>query len=275
MRPLCLAGLPVAARAELLYFQKGGEVQAPASIEGDRVVIEVADAKYEFLHEDFRKIVPGFTPQRDWDARRQQAQFAGFTARYEAAWWAITNGLGSEAAAELRALHDIDPKHAPTARMVAILDKLERPAADPELLEFRKALGIPTSMARGPHVVLLHQQTEAEADERVALIERVISGYYLLFAAQGIELKVPERRLVCAWFADQKDYLAFLHSQAADAFATTKGYYHPTWNAVVAYDASSSDRQQFGHETARARREELAAVSRRPWIGSLLVPGYA
>ena len=74
---LALGGITVAARAELLYFQKGGEVQAPASIEGDRVVIEVADAKYEFLHEDFRKIVPGFTPQRDWDARRQQVAIRG------------------------------------------------------------------------------------------------------------------------------------------------------------------------------------------------------
>ena len=139
----------------------------------------------------------------------------------------------------------------------ATLDKLERPATDPELLEFRKALGISTSIARGGHVVLLHQQTEAEAEEQVALLEGVITGYYLLFAAQGIELRVPERRLICAWFADQKDYLAFLHSQSADAFATTKGYYHPTWNAVVAYDALSSERQQSGQETARARREEL------------------
>ena len=101
-----------------------------------------------------------------------EAQSAGFTARYESAWWAITNGLGSEAAAELRALHGIDPKHAPTARMVATLDKLERPGTDPELLEFRKALGISTSIARGPHVVLLHQQTETEAEERVALLDR-------------------------------------------------------------------------------------------------------
>ena len=91
---------------------------------------------------------------------------------------------------------------------------------------------------------MLHQQTEAEAEERVALLERVITGYYLFFAAQGIELTVPDRRLICAWLADQKDYLAFLRSQGADAFATTKGYYHPTWNAVVAYDASSSDQQQ-------------------------------
>jgi len=249
--------MSAAARAELLYFQKGGEVQAPAAIEGNRVIIELAERKYEFVREDFRKIVPGFSPQREWEARRQDAQSAGFAARYDLVWWAITNGLGSEAAAELRALHGIDPMHAPTARMIAALDKLERPGTDPELLEFRKALGISTSIARGEHVVLIHQQTEAEAEERVALLDRVITGYYLLFAAQGIELRVPERRLICAWFSDQKDYLAFLHSQSADAFATTKGYYHPTWNAVVAYDASSSDRQQSGQETARARRGEL------------------
>jgi len=247
----------IAARAELLYFQKGGEVQAPASIDGNRVVIELGNGNYDFLREDFRRIVPGFSPQREWDARRQEAQSAGFAARYEQVWWAITNGLGNEAVAELRGLHGIDPKHAPTARMSATLDRLERPGTDPELFEFRKALGISTSIARGGHVVLLHQLTDAEAEERVALLESVITGYYLLFAAQGIELRVPERRLICAWFADQKDYLAFLHSQSADAFATTKGYYHPTWNAVVAYDASSSDAQQSGHETARARREEL------------------
>jgi len=123
--------ISVAARAELLYFQKGGEVQAPASIEGNRVVIELAEGKYEFLREDFRKIVPGFTPQREWDARRQEALSAGFTARYESVWWAITNGLGNEATAEVRALLGTDPKHAPTARMVATLDKLERPGTDP------------------------------------------------------------------------------------------------------------------------------------------------
>ena len=44
-------------------------------------------------------------------------------------------------------------------------------------------------MARGPHVILLHQHSDADADERIALLERVITGYYLLFAAQGLELE--------------------------------------------------------------------------------------
>jgi hypothetical protein len=254
---LMLGCTTFAARAELLYFRNGGEVQAPASIEGDRVVIELADRRYEFLHDDFRKIVSGFTPEREWNARRQQAQTRGFAARFEAAWWAITNGLGYEATDELRALHESDPAHAPTARMVAALDRLAKPVGAPELREFRMALGTSTTIAHGPHIVLLHQQADREAQDRVALLERVITSYYLFFAAEGIELRAPERRLVCAWFGEQKDYLAFLRSQGADAFATTKGYYHPTWNAVVAYDELSSDRQQSGQETARARRDEL------------------
>ncbi len=203
--------------------------------------------------------MPGFVPAEQWHDRLKQAQSAGFAARFEAAWWAIENGLIDEAAAVLRDLHRENPKDAPTARMVAALERLERPCKDPELSEFRKTLGISTSLARGPHIVLLHEPTgdEDEARERVALLEKLITGYYLVFAAQGIELPVPARRLILAWFADQKDYLAFLHNQNADAFATTRGYFHPTWNAVVAFDARSSDKQREGRENAIARREEL------------------
>ena len=152
--------------------------------------------------------------------------------------------------------------------MAAALDKLEAARTDPEFEPFRKALGVSMAVARSDHVLLLHQQTDAEAAERLALLERVITGYYLFFAAQGIELTVPARRLIFAWFADQDDYLAFLRAQNAAAFATTRGYYHPTWNAVVAYDGRGSDRQREGRETARARREELrsfqATVDRLP-----------
>ncbi len=263
---VCLATGVV--RGELLYFQNGGEVHAPAAIDGNRIVIQLAETRYEFLREDFRKIVPGFTPEREWDMRRQELRSAGFATRYEAVWWAITNGLGNEVVPELRTLHAMNPEHAPAARMIAAINKLELPAVDPDLIGFRKALGITTNIARGRHVILLHQLSEPEAEQRVALIERVINGFYLWFAAQGIELGVPEKRLICAWFADQKDYLAFLHSQGADAFATTKGYYHPTWNAVVAFDALSSNQQQTGRETARARHEEIrqfqATVNRLP-----------
>ncbi len=231
-----------ASRADLIYFRKGGEAQLPVKVERDRVVLAMPDGKVALLREDIVKLVPGFWPATEWESRRREASTGGFASRYAAVWWAIENGLTMEVAAELRALHAMDPKHGPTARMVALMDRLDLPCEDPELAAFRGALGIETRVVRGPHVILLHQHPEAEAIERVALLERVLTGFHILFAAQGIELRVPRHRLVSAWFADRKDYLAFLHRQEADAFATTSGYYHPTWDAVVAHDGRSSEK---------------------------------
>jgi Protein of unknown function (DUF1570) len=64
-----------------------------------------------------------------------------------------------------------------------------------------------------------------------------------------------------AWFADENDYRAFLHSEHADAFGTTRGYYHPTWNAVVAYDARSTDLQRTTRDKLGVKRDELRRYS--------------
>ena len=122
------------SRAELIYLRKGGELQAPATIVGNRVILALPDGKVEILRDDLRKLVPGFWPAAEWEARRRQARAGGFDARYTAAWWAIENGLTMEVIAELRELHALDPKHAPTARMVAVLDRLDQACSDPDLM---------------------------------------------------------------------------------------------------------------------------------------------
>jgi Protein of unknown function (DUF1570) len=249
------------SRADLVYFRKGGEAQLPVRLEGDRVTLNMPDGPIELLRDDFRAIVAGFWPAAEWEARRRRAQDTGFLARYRAAWWAIENGLTSEVVPELRALYRVDPKHESTARMAAALDRLDRPCVDPDFGAFRRALGSEFAVARGPHVLLLHQHSEADAEERIATLERVVTGYHLLWAAEGIELKVPTRRLVSAWFATQKDYLGFLHAQGADAFATTRGYYHPTWSAVVAFDARGTGKDREARETLYSRREELRRLT--------------
>jgi hypothetical protein len=244
-------------RADLIYFTRGGDAQLPVNVEANRVLVSMPDALLELSRDNVRKIVPGFWPQAQWSARRRDAVAGGFDARFAAAWWALENGLTSEAAEEVRALHRLDPKHAPTARMASVLDRLAQPCPDPDFGAFQKALGIEASVARGPHVLLLHQHSHAEASERIELLESVIVGFHLLFAAQGVELATPRQRLVSAWFADKKDFLAFLHSEAADAFATTRGYFHPTWGAVVAFDARSTDQEKSAREKLAARRDEL------------------
>src|SRR5262249_47467338 len=132
-------------RAELIYSRRGGDVQLPATVEGNRVILAMPDGTTVALsREDIRSLVPGFWPGTEWEARRRQARAGGFAARYAAAWWAIENGLTTEVAAELRQLHALDPKHGPTARMVAVLDRLDRPCSDPDLASFSKVLGIAT-----------------------------------------------------------------------------------------------------------------------------------
>ena len=106
-------------------------------------------------------------------------------------------------------------------------------------------------------MLLLHQHAEAEAAARVALLERIVTSYYLTLAGSGIDLRVPARRVVFAWFADRADYLTFLKSQEAGAFVTTRGYYHPTWNAVVSHDARTAESDVRERSVLAARREEL------------------
>jgi hypothetical protein len=219
------------------------------------------DGPVELLREDFRKIVPGFWPETEWKDRRAQAAKLGFDERYHAAWWAIENGLTVEVVPELRALDQLDRRNAAIARTTAILARLDEPALDPDFAAFQRTLGGEFTVARGPHVLLLHQHSEAEAQERIATLERVIAGYHLLMAAQGIELRVPRHRYVSAYFATKKDYLAFLHAASADAFATTRGYFHPTWNAVVAYDARSVEKDRDARATLSSRREELRRLA--------------
>lgn len=246
---LALSGFP-AARAELLYFVKGGQVQAPADVKDGRVLIETPIGTYEFLETDFLKIVPGGCPEREWGPKRDAALKAGAEARATAAWWAIENGLIPESVEMLRSAHAADPGHQPTARLVALLDQLNRPCDDPDTDRLCRALGLPCEVARGPHVLLLHQQGPAEAKARVDLLERVVMAYYLVLSAQGIELEVPRRRLVSVYLRDRQDYLAFLQSQHAGAFRSTLGYYHPTFRAVIAFDERTTGRPQAARDAA-------------------------
>ena len=114
---------------------------------------------------------------------------------------------------EVRELHRLDPKHAPTARMASVLDRLEQPCPDPDFSAFQKALGIEVTVARGPHVILLHQHRPAEASERIEILEKVITGFICSLPPTGSSCWPRARRLVSAWFAEKKDFLAFLHAE--------------------------------------------------------------
>ena len=125
-------------------------------------------------------------------------------------------------------------------------------------------------MARGPHVLLLHEpggeEDDNEAKRACGAAGEADHGVLPRLRRPGNRAVRPRARLIFAWFADQKDYLAFLRGQNADAFATTRGYYHPTWNAVLAYDARSTDRSGTAARTPSPGARSCGA-SRRPSTG--------
>ena len=90
-------------RADLLYFTKGGEAQLPARVEGNRVVLSMPDGEIELAREDCHKIVPGFWPAAGMVRPAGESGAGGFNARFAAMWWAVENGLTTEAAEEVRA----------------------------------------------------------------------------------------------------------------------------------------------------------------------------
>ncbi|WP_161602148.1 DUF1570 domain-containing protein [Tautonia marina] len=250
------------ASADLLYFAEGGEARLPVEIEGDIVQVITPDGSIPFQTEDFRAIVPGFWPEHEWPGRRRQAEAGDASDRFRAAWWAIEHGLTLEGVALLRAAHQLDPTLEPAPRLVSILDHLNQPAQTPNLTALRKVLRSNFKVSETPRLLLLHQHDDAEATERLALLDRIVTTFYLTFTTLGFELRVPSEKLVAVWFAEESDYRAFVRREAGDAFLTTRGYYHPTRRVVFVSDSRSRPEFQRSTTELRRRLDELDQAER-------------
>ena len=265
---LLVGFLGVGARAELVYFAKGGSAQLPLTVDGDMVRLITPDGVRDFARSDFAAILPDADLRREWDARRRAAEVAGgVEARFASAWWALENGLTEEAMAAMSSLRDLASPGSPAARAVAAIDRLSAPCPDGDLRPVLDRLG-PRRFreARSAHFVLLHQVGEPEARERLDLVEKVASTFYVVFAAQGIELPAPPRRLVTVVFSNRRDYLAALRRDDGDAFAATQGYYHPILSAVLTYDGRTGPEQQSGRRALANLRiggESASELGRR------------
>ena len=183
------------AQADLLYFKKGGCAQVPAVIDADRITINLPESSYHFHRDDFSKIEPGFSPDRRMGRSPPKGIWRRDSpARYEALWWAIENGLAGEATGGVRELHRLDPNHAPSARMAATLDRLDRPSSDPEFSAFRKALGISTNCRpRTSCALAASTGSRSEADRIASKHARKCDRRLLpLLRRPRAELKVPE-----------------------------------------------------------------------------------
>ena len=134
-----LGAIPTAsdlARADLLYFKKGGAVQLPCRRDGSRLILDAPCGPVTFEADDFRLIVPGGDAAAEWPSRLEAARSTGNDRLLAAAWWALENNPDpSEATATLRSIHSADPTHEPTATLVRTLKTVE-PLPDPGTDQF-------------------------------------------------------------------------------------------------------------------------------------------
>lgn len=268
LRSLTAAGLVClvatsAGFADLIYFARGGQAQLPSRIEGDHVILETPGGPKSFPRSDFVSIVPAPTPEAEWLERKAEAKKVGTTeARFAAAWWALENGLTAESIVAFEKLRPGSWEHPPTRRAVSAIEGLALPCPDPDLEPIRSRLRpLKLRESKSAHVVLLHQANDADAKERLDVLERVVQTFLISFAAQGIELTAPPQKLVSVYFADRRDYIHFVRSVNGSAFADTQGYYHPNLKAVFAFDTRSGDEQKTGRRAIANRKRDGASPS--------------
>lgn len=245
-------------RAELLYFREGGRLQAPIESSGQEIKIDLPEGVRIFARSDFAKIVDGYSPSKEWPARKAAALRGSESEQQQSIRWAVENGLSLEA---LEFLETLNPSELPLKRLKAMASRLTGHRAEPNLKEQTKALAGTFRTTVGRWGVLLHQHTAEEARERLEVLERVVVAFYLYWTDLGLDLKLPETLFVSAWYEKQSDYLHFLDREHASGFRGTKGYYHPTRELVVAYDTREDDAMQQSRLAIEALKSELGRVN--------------
>lgn len=254
---LLLLALNAPTRADLIRFRAGGEADLPVRVEGDAVVIEAPSGPLRFPRSAIRSIEPRPDPAAIAADRIAEAERQGNSdARFRAALEALEAGRTDPALDAFRSLHEADPNHPGAARVAEVLRRLEAPLPGPDPAAFA-VLGPDHSRndASAPHFALWIEPPRQPGD-RAAILERVLITYYVAFAARGIVLDPPRRKLVVAWYADQESYQDYLRRDGARAFLDTHGYYHPTRRLVVAHDERGRDptrRRLADLESARAK----------------------
>jgi hypothetical protein len=257
-----LAAVPPLA-AEVVRFRAGGIVELPARDEGRTVVIDSPTGPIRFQRDEIQSIEPRPLPAEQWPARREAALRGGAEDRFAAAVWALDHALTDEALELFRAAHEADPSSERCGLVASTAEALQRPLPDPDARSLRFLGSDRFRETRGRLVLLRHQHDEEEARQRVALLDRVATSYYLAFAARGFALRVPTRKLVMAWIAEPADYRAILRAEGATAFLSTHGYYHPTRRIVFTLDVRRLEKYRRLSRPPHDRATLLLDLERR------------
>jgi len=176
---------------------------------------------------------------------------------FNAAKWALKHALLQQFYEGVENTLEIDPNHERALRAKALQEQFEQPLpeSDEEEQRIRRFLNKEGfEIARSNHFILLHdtqgrrekidiagaRRRPPRAEERLMLLEEVYQTFILLFAAEGVELDIPQERLQVILFQEYQDYLTFSKS-LNPVLASAVGFWDPNINVSVFYDNATDE----------------------------------
>ena len=202
-------------------------------------------------------------------------------AAMEAAQWALRHGLLPQVYAAIDAALAIDPQHADARNMAELREKIRQPLPDnPEQEErLRKSVRLyDMKVAKSNHYLLLHdtpdepsgREKKSRSQLRLELLEQVYESFLLRFYSQGVELEVPQERLMVVLFNEYDDFYDY-STNLSPSLASAAGFWDPDTNVAYFYDQGSDELfkvlNRITKEMIEAKEEALRR--RLPGAGQL------
>ena len=140
------------------------------------------------------------------------------------------------------------------ARMILDLKaELERTIPPSEELEkeLRELIRVPTfKVARSRHFILLHDlptsnllgggKEESRVEVRLDLMEKVYESFFQFFAARGVKLNVPDKRLKGVLFNNKADFEDFAHAESP-SLPGAAGFWNSEINTTFFFEHATDE----------------------------------
>ncbi len=190
----------------------------------------------------------------------------------EAARYALRKGLLRQFYEAVDEAVAIDPNHPAASKVATLKRRFEEPievdkAQEEKLRKLVRKGGM--KFRRSPHFLLFHDTSDiaprkgkTRAEERLDLLEAVYESFLLRFYSQGMELEIPEKRMMVVLFANQRDYLDFATNMSPE-LSSTAGFWSGEINVSFFYDHGSSQSVQALSELSDKFQEMKESALRR------------
>lgn len=159
----------------------------------------------------------------------------------------------------------------------AVADDVSPPpiVSDSEALERTQKVVPQLSRTESEHYVLLSDAPLEDAQHVTRLLEATLRSFYANCQAMRLPAHPPRHKLVAVLFREKSDFAAFAKSQDGMQQSWAAGYYSPTVDRLVMFDAMSGDSVKQAMGQLKNNEERVTRQARGAGAGALDAGGTA